>query len=160
MMVPMTAVGALIGGLFLLFGRLAEEAGRLRAVPLAALGSLWSLIAGLVGLLLIGVYWTDHIWMYGNENVLQLSPISLLVAVALPVALLRGGTLRRTRWLVFAAAGVAVLGMVAQLLPAVDQVNGVIIALAVPAHLGLAWTIDRLATARAAENEALAGSTP
>ncbi len=160
MLLPMAMIGVLLGGLFVLFGRVAEGAGRLRALPLASLGFLWSLLAGVVGVLLIGVYWTDHIWMYGNENVLQLSPISLLAAVALPVALLRGGTLRRTRWLVFAAAGVAVLGMVAQLLPAVDQVNGVIVALAVPAHLGLAWSIDRLATARASDSSALRGAAP
>lgn len=145
---PLLLVGVALGGAFVLLGRWAEAPGIARRLPLAFLGGLWSALAGLGGLILIGVYATRHVWMYGNENVLQLDPLSVAVAFALPWALLRGGTLRRTAWLVGVVAVVSAAGFAAQALPGVDQGNGVIIAAALPAHVGLALAVRRLARRR------------
>ena len=40
-------------------------------------------------------------------------------------------------------AGVAILGLLVQVLPGFDQVNGEVVALLLPAHLGLAWGVLR-----------------
>lgn len=153
-LIPLLLAGSMVGGLFLVLGRMARRPGLLRRVPLALTGGLWSLVAGVGGAILVLVHWTDHVWMYGNENVLQLDPLSLLLAVALPLGLLRGGTLKRTTWLAMAVAGVSLTGMVAQVLPGVDQVNGVIIAMALPPNLGLAMAVRGLRTSEAVSSAA------
>jgi uncharacterized membrane protein len=108
------------------------------------LAAIWSLIAGLAGVLLAGLWgFTDHLYSYRNENVLQLSPLSLILAALL----IRLVWLRRrspaplssrvTASLAVAIAALSVIGFLAQALPGVDQVNGSVIALAMPLHLAL-----------------------
>ena len=65
-------------GLWILGGRGASASGPL------GLAILWSLVAGLAGTVLAGLWvFTDHLYSYRNENLFQLNPLSLLVAVAL-----------------------------------------------------------------------------
>jgi hypothetical protein len=87
---------------------------------------------------------TDHMMAYRNENLLQMNPL------ALGLVLLGGLTLRRrsqsARWqraLPLALAALAVLGFIGQLLPGWDQVNGPIVALALPVHLGVVAGLRR-----------------
>jgi hypothetical protein len=109
-----------------------------------SLAALWSFIAGLAGTLLAGLWGlTDHLYSYRNENLLQLNPLSLVLTVLLIGFAVRarrrpGSTPSRSamRWARI-VAGLAVIGFVAQLLPALDQVNGDVIALALPLHLGV-----------------------
>ncbi len=109
-----------------------------------SLAALWCLIAGIAGTLLAGLWGlTDHLYSYRNENLLQLNPLSLVLAVLLIGCALRarkhpGSTPSRSamRWARI-VAGLAVIGFVAQLLPALNQVNGDVIALALPLHLGV-----------------------
>ncbi|HEY0969549.1 MAG TPA: DUF4105 domain-containing protein [Gemmatimonadales bacterium] len=113
-------------------------------------GIVWSIVAGLAGTIMV-LTWTStsHVFMYRNENLLQLSPLSLALVPLLP-ALRRGG--RRAMLAARVAvlvAGVALLGFALQALPGLDQVNGEIIALVLPIHLGIAWGSWRLARARA-----------
>jgi hypothetical protein len=124
----------------------ARRSGPRRGFIVSAI--LWSLLAGVVGTIMV-LTWsvTDHVFMYRNENLLQLSPLSLLLVAVLP-ALRRGGRRATLAWRVAAAtAALALLGFALQALPGLDQVNGEAIALALPIHLALAWGTWRLATA-------------
>ncbi|MDO8500729.1 MAG: DUF4105 domain-containing protein [Gemmatimonadaceae bacterium] len=118
-----------------------------RSAGLLALAAAWSLVAGLGGTLLAGLWaFTDHLYSYRNENVLQLNSLSLVLAVLLVrlIWIRRGigsadatkklhSTLRMARII----AGLSVLGFVLQILPSFYQVNGDVIALALPLHLGV-----------------------
>jgi hypothetical protein len=96
---------------------------------------------GLLGTgLLLSWIFTDHYFLGANENAFQANPVSLVLAALILYTL----TGRRTAWTGRTAAAVAALalaGLTLQLLPGLDQVNGEILAVAVPAHLGLAWAV-------------------
>ena len=118
------------------------------STPIAALAlaSGWSLIAGLGGVLLAGLWGlTDHVYSYRNENLFQLNPLSLIGLVVLHrAAWSRKGDaaaaariLTAYRWAVMIAA-LSVAGFVLQALPSFTQGNGDVIALAMPIHVGVA----------------------
>lgn len=109
-----------------------------------SLAALWSVAAGIAGVFLAGLWTvTDHIYSYRNENLFQLNPLSLFPAVLLiafavrtkrnPGAIPSRGLMRWAR----IVAGLAVLGFAAQALPFLNQVNGDVIALTLPLHLGV-----------------------
>ena len=153
------AIGALFGGLLALLGRHAPEKRGAR-VGLAVLGGSWSLFAGVGGLVLAGLWTlTDHAAAYRNENLFQLNPLSLALLVLLPaLALGARWADRRAWWASLAVAGVSVLGLLAQALPGLDQVNGEIVALALPIHLGVVAAVYLLRRGtRAAEAAPPAG---
>jgi len=142
------ALGTLIGLLFVLLSRIADLLARRRGGgalltrlvrwKLALVTGLWSLVVGLFGVLLV-LLWTvtGHTFTYGNENLFQVNPLSLLLAVLAPLAVLRGGgAARAARVMAGAVAGLSVLGLVLKVLPQLYQMNYDILALAVPAHLG------------------------
>ena len=119
------------------------------AAPLArvGLGVLlvgWGLVAGLAGTVLAGLWaFTDHVMAYRNENLFQVNPLAWLLVLPGALALLTPP--RAGRWARAAAllvAGIAALGFVLQVLPGLDQVNGPIIALALPVHLGIAVALN------------------
>ena len=115
-----------------------------RKTGVLMIATLWSVIAGLAGVLLTGLWgFTDHLYSYRNENVLQLNPLSLVV-VFLLIRLMwkrrKSGGAGDARAAILGAAIVAALsivGFVMQILPGLDQVNGDVIALALPLHLGV-----------------------
>jgi hypothetical protein len=116
--------------------------GWIRAAISIAL--IWSIVAGLGGTLLAGLWgFTDHIYSYRNENLLQLNPLSLLVAAGLAGWLLRMRKDRSSLPSRFAAgsavivASLSVIGFVIQILPVFYQVNADVIALVLPLHLGV-----------------------
>jgi hypothetical protein len=133
-----------VGGLAVLLG----EAGRRHGAGRFALGALavgWGTIGGLGGVVLL-VLWafTDHVMAYRNENLLQVNPLILALAVLVPLGLARSG--RAARWARVTALGLAALslaGLALQWLPGFDQVNGQVIALALPIHAGLALGVRR-----------------
>ena len=97
------------------------------------------MVTGLAGLILAGLWGlTDHVMAYRNENLLQLESAGARAAAGRV-----GGGPRRgdtamgpgspRRW-----RGCRWLGLALKLLPGFDQVNGPIIALALPAQLGVA----------------------
>lgn len=144
----------LLGGLALggAIAALAVGAARSRAARFgyAAVSSLWALFAGSSGVILLALWTlTDHEIAYRNENLLQLSPLAVPLVVLLP-ALAYGAcwAARPAWWLAAAAAGLSALGFALQLLPGLDQVNGMMIALALPANLAVAWSARRLAEDR------------
>ena len=140
-------VGVLLGGV-LAFSATSDRGSRLGRIGGAILGSAWSVIAGLIGtVMLLSWMLTDHFFMYANENLFQLSPLSLVLAVMLPGLMLSGRRAMLAWKVSVVIAALSVLGFVLQLLPGLDQVNGEVIALALPIHLGVAWGAGRAARA-------------
>lgn len=135
------ALGGALAGLGVLARR--SRAGR---IGFAALGGLWSFVAGLGGAILLGLWtMTNHRIAYRNENLLQFDPLALGLVVLVPaVAFGARWAAGPARMLALAVAALSVLGLVMQVLPGLDQVNGTMIAFTLPVHLGLAWAVDRL----------------
>jgi hypothetical protein len=100
---------------------------------------------GVGGLILAGLWGlTDHEMAYRNENLFQVNPLALLLP-ALVVPWLRGGaaSARRLGAVALVLAAVSLLGWVLQATPWLNQVNGPVIALALPVHLGIAAALGR-----------------
>jgi hypothetical protein len=75
---------------------------------------------------------------WGNENILQFNLLALALLPLLPAA--GRGVGPRAQWARRLAAAIlvlSVLGVIAKLLPGFDQANWEVVAVAVPAHLGL-----------------------
>ena len=137
-------LGVILGGAAAWLGGVArrESAGRV-AFGLVAGG--WELLAGVGGAVLAGLWsFTDHVMAYRNENLLQINPLALALALALPFAL-RGASRvgRVAQALAVLIAGCSLLGLVLKVLPGFDQANVQVIALALPAHLGVAAGLRR-----------------
>lgn len=138
-------LGLAVAGLLGWIGHHAAEGRRLARVALGALGGGWGLLTGLLGLgLVLSWIYTDHVFWQWNENVMQMSPLALPLVVLFPLALSGRAQIWATR-IAFVCAGLSLLGAVAQLIPGVDQVNGVIVAFALPINLALALTLSRAA---------------
>ncbi len=133
--------GLALGGLLVWLARGWKRGSGGARLALGLTAAAWCLLAGIIGVVLVLVWFTDHVWMYWNENLLQFSPLSLVLLAFLPGAL-RGSGQRAARWAAV-VAGLAVLGFVIQVFPGVDQGNGELIAAALPVHLGLAWALSR-----------------
>jgi hypothetical protein len=137
-------IGLTTGTGTVLLGRAARSSSRARTAFLAT-GITWTLLVGVFGLVLAGLWGlTDHTAAYYNENLLQANPLALVLVWSLP-----GSTRRDSRsvWMISAViAAISLLGFVLKVLPAFYQVNGEIIALALPIHLGLAvatWQLNQ-----------------
>lgn len=106
---------------------------------LGVFASLISIIGGLTGLALI-LAWTisDHVFMARNENVLQLSPLLLVLGLMLPFAFKLKRVRRPVIAVAFASASLSAAGLALQLFPMFRQPNGEIIALALPVQFALA----------------------
>ena len=143
---PFLAAGLLLGAALALLARRAARGGRAARAVFGTVGTAWSLLAGFAGLIML-LTWTvtDHTFMYRNENLLQLSPLSLLLVPLLPRLVRRGRSPLAPR-LAVAVALLAALGFALQALPGFLQTNGEIIALALPVHAGIAvgaWMLAR-----------------
>jgi uncharacterized protein DUF4105 len=125
------------------------------AAPFAAVAAFWSLISGVLGFLLLFLWLgTHHLFAYRNENLFQLSPLALALAVIAPLAVFRGRMRAAAWWLAAAVVALSLLGFMLKALPGFDQDNLFVIALVLPGHLALAWVFMRLA--RAADRRATA----
>lgn len=104
-----------------------------------ALATLWSYLAGVGGILLAGLWaFTAHAVSYRNENVLQLSLLSMALAVMLPAAVWRNEARHRAALRLAAVVVLlSIAGVVLKILPAFHQDNLDLIGLTLPLHLGL-----------------------
>lgn len=130
-------IGLVGGGAFAFLGRRAAGGSARSRWALAGLGGLWAAVAGLAGLILVGVLFTDHQFMTWNENLFLLSPLSLVLAPLVPLAAVRPSAIT---WAVRVAGAVvvlAVIGVVIGLMPFAVQENALEIALFLPLHVGL-----------------------
>ena len=114
---------------------------RSAAWGLALFGSAWSLLSGVLGVILI-LAWaaTKHVFWSWNENLLLFTPLSLLLIILIPASILSGRYERGAR---MTAVFVAALGAIAFLLAVIPggQENRAIVALFLPVHLALAWAL-------------------
>jgi hypothetical protein len=108
---------------------------------LALVAGAWSLLCGIIGVILV-LAWTAtrHVFWAWNENLLQLSPLSLGLVVLAPMALLRGRHRRAALALALVVAAISAFGALMAILPG-GQENRAIVALFLPVHLALAWAL-------------------
>lgn len=132
-------VGVLIGGSL-------AWLGGIKRTPFLLLATLWALLAGVAG---IAVTWlsllSSHRAAHQNENLLLFNLVVLALAVMLPPAIRKGkGALRIARRTALVVAVLAGLSLLLKLVPGFDQKNLELIALVLPAHLGLWLGLSRL----------------
>lgn len=153
-------VGLFIGALLAGLGAWAAKAGRGATFCFGATAVGWSFFSGVAGTVMLFLWlFTDHFAATRNENVLQLTPLTLPLVVLVPLLLRKKSRgLELGMILAVAAAGVAVLGLILKILPIMNQVNGNIIALAIPAQCGLAVGLWQIYLARRGESPARKGT--
>jgi uncharacterized protein DUF4105 len=134
--------GLVFAGLLILFGSLRAHWSR---ITFGVLAGAWSLAIGLLGTLIAALWaFTDHAVTYANENVLQANLLSLVLLVGLVgLAFRKQWAPKLTARVALIVAGLGLLGLVLQLLPGLDQANGDIIALILPAHVAIATVFVR-----------------
>ena len=132
------AAGVVIGAAAWLLSRRARTSA-VASVGFGLLAGGWALMAGLAGLVMAGLWGlTDHVMAACNENLLQLNPLALLVLPGVVGWRNRGGAAKLAGRAALVVAVLSGLGFVLQALPGLDQINGPVIALALPAQVGIA----------------------
>ncbi len=127
-------------------GRWAREDREGARRILAAAGSLWGVGTGILGGILLASWWTDHVFIQWNLNILYVSPLGLLLAVGLIPALIRRRWWRGLPGQVAVGAALLVAitsvgGVLAQLTGLAVQGNAEVVSLAVPVNVVLAWAL-------------------
>jgi hypothetical protein len=138
--------GGLIGGVAFGLGWAAALSRRARAGFLVVTWSWW-VLSGVAGLVLAGLWCcTDHSAAHRNANVLQANLLALPL-LWFGTRLAFGSERAATPAVVLAGVllVLSLLGLLLQAFPAFQQGNGDIIALALPAHAGVAGALWRLA---------------
>ena len=136
--------GMLAGLLMLLVGRAASRGTLLARLGLGFLGGLWGTFCFVAGAILIAVHWTDHEFMYWNQNVLLFSPLGAGVAFGLVRVSARARTSVWERRFALATLGLACVALLLNLIPALATGNRELIALTVPVHLAVCWVLLRV----------------
>ncbi len=136
----LAGIGA--GGAVLFLARI--EGSRVARLGFVGAVTAWGTFAGLLGALLVSAWFTDHVFIHWNGNVLYTSPLALLLP---PLAILglfgesgaaRAGRRWGARIGIFVAGG-SVLALLAQLTRLIEQGNLEVIAMAVPLNLAVAF---------------------
>lgn len=141
---PSLVVGILLALAFALIGALGAR-GRGMALLFGAAVALWALVNGLLGVVLAGLWvFTDHIAAWRNENLLQTSPVALLLVPLALGAVLGSERARELAGVVAVLlAGLSILGIALSPLPFFDQANAAVTALVLPSHVVIAWLLIR-----------------
>ena len=147
--------GLVIAGLLALFGRGAAAGRRGAGAAFGVVGGLWTLVTGLLGtaVLLAGTV-TRHVFMGRNVNLAAYSPLAFLALALLVASVGARRPESRRRWSARAArmtgliALLSAIGLLVAL--AIGQRSGEVLALALPANVGLWWGCRQLASARRA----------
>lgn len=136
----------LLAGVSLLLGGIAALSKVGRKAPLLVVGATWSLISGLLGVVMLFLWVASgHTFGYGNLNLLQMNPLGLVLLVFLPLSLLRSARVSAIHtWTLRVAAGLLGLSLLGVLLlPLTTQSGGLMALLALPLHLGVWWGLQR-----------------
>ena len=141
--------GILYAAILVILVRSADGGSRGALIGATVLSTFWSLIAGIGGLALVFAwFFTQHYFMGQNENLMQFDPLSIGLAVLIPLAIFARRASPRTTKLAGWIAAISLLGFVAQGIPFFYEKNGEIIALALPINLAVWWAVYRLSTYR------------
>jgi hypothetical protein len=143
------AAGIVVAAVLIALVRSAEGGHKVALFAATAIATLWSLIAGLSGTALaIAWLFTKHYFMSRNENLMHFDPLSIALAILIPLSVygLRG--VSKARKLSGFVAALSLFGFVLQGVPLFHQKNGEIIALALPINLAVWWTVYRLTVYR------------
>jgi len=141
-------LGLSLGGLLAWTGAAGAQGARWGRALYVGTAMLWSLLAGVVGILLVLVLFTDHTFMAWNQNLLLLNPLSLLVLGLIPFARTRPAALRMATRLAAVVVVVAAAALLPQLASTLRQDNAIFLALILPVHLGLWWGLRQQARPR------------
>ena len=136
--------GLLIGGIFVAGAHQAARGGMVARTPAALFGAAWGLLTGLLGLLFVAVHWTDHEFMYWNQNILVFSPLGLALMVLLPISHLRGSSGPWLRKITGATLGLVALASLLWLIPWTRQGNGDWLLFGLPVYGALWWIARRV----------------
>jgi hypothetical protein len=133
------AVGTAAGGALAGLGRLRGR-GRGGRIALGVLVALLGLLAGLLGLILTGLWaFTDHRAAHANANITLLAPWAIaLTGYGIGVARGRPASARRALWVAATALAFALFGLLLKLLPGPAQDNVPWVALLLPIWIGMA----------------------
>lgn len=136
-------IGGLLAALMAGLATATRKGSRVARLGFGIFTSAWSLLIGVGGLLLAGLWaFTSHTAAHRNENLFQFDPLAIGLVLLIPAALFGARWAQRpARLLALAVAGISLLGFVLQILPGMDQVNGEIIALVLPVNLALGWGV-------------------
>jgi hypothetical protein len=138
-------IGAIAAVVIAGLGLLAQVAW---GAPFGVAAAAWGLVSGIGGLLLLFLWLgTHHIFAYRNENLFHLSPVAVVLAVVAPLAVYRPHLRASAWWLGAVILASSLLGLALKVVPGFEQDNLAVIALVLPGHLALAWTLRRLARA-------------
>jgi hypothetical protein len=133
-------VGGIGGGVIWSSARLARRS-RAGGVVFGVAAGAWTLLAGLLGSVLLGLWaFTDHEAAYRNENLFFYTPLLLPLAALIPFsARAPRGSGGRSLLLALASAValLSIVGLLLQPLRPFYQSNGELIALALPINLGI-----------------------
>jgi hypothetical protein len=142
-------IGLALGVVIAALAATARRGSRAARTGLAVVSATWAAVSGILGVLLI-VGWTAtrHSFMAQNENILQFTPLALALVVLAPLAISRGRAVNAAQTVAALAVVIAIVGLVMQALPWFDQVNGDVIALALPPHLALVVAVRSAAAVR------------
>ncbi len=134
--------GLVVGAALAVSGRRAPTSPAARR-GFAWLGAAWAVMLGVSGALLAFLWaFTDHAAAYHNENLFQANLLLLPIALLVPRAA-RGASwaARPALALSLAVAAASLIGLALKLVPAFYQANAEVLALAVPANLGLTFGV-------------------
>lgn len=136
------AWGPILGAWMLILAPVSTAARRRTRIPAAVMALLWYGVTGAMGLVLLGMWLgSAHVFWYGNWNLLLLSPLGVVAAVPVMLAILRG---RAARWMEKLAAVIVGLALLALLVNLVTrQSMGGPLLLFLPGHVGLAIAVWR-----------------
>jgi hypothetical protein len=140
-------IGAITGGAILGLARLGRRHPWARYGFLAS-AWVWLVVSGVAGVVVAGLWGaTNHSAAYRNENVLQADLLALPLLWFLTRLVMGSPRTGRAALVLGAAiAALSLLGLLLKVFPGFYQVNGPIIALALPSHLGVAagiWSLSR-----------------
>ena len=152
---PALEVGFAITGVLLALCLLPGASATARW-SIAIIGTLWNLLAGVVGLLLLcAELFTRHAaYMGHNVNVLLATPASLALVVLIPLAA-RGsaspGVMRAARSLSILAAVCSITAVLLRWVPPLAQQNRPLLVLSVPVQAALAFALWHITVVRRGE---------
>lgn len=108
-------VGATLGAAFAALG-VAAKRSRAARITAGVVFSIWAVAGGILGLLLTALWTvTDHHFAHANENLLLFNPLWLVLAVTLPMTLIKRRASRVTDSLMLVLVVTSALALVAHI---------------------------------------------